>query len=149
MQKPKPGWKTSEFWLSLLVVVLGAGVASGKVGDTGTIAKVVALGVSVLGALNYTFVRSSIKRREGSDKPGWRTTEFWLSLAAIVVSMVTASGLAVDGSTLATIVGLAASVLGAMGYTRGRGAVKTPSDVATTIDVDILAKAAGEPYADK
>jgi len=57
-------------------------------------------------------------------KPGYKTTEFWLSLAAMVIGAAMASGAFGDESTLGKIVGLAASVLGALGYTITRGAVK-------------------------
>ncbi len=56
----KPGWKTTEFWLSLAAVLLGAAVASGlldaipgKVDD-----QIVAFGITVLAALGYTASRT-------------------------------------------------------------------------------------------
>jgi len=60
-------------------------------------------------------------------KPGYKTTEFWLSLAAILVGAVMASGV-MDGlgqdHWAIKVVGLVASVLGALGYTAARGFVK-------------------------
>jgi hypothetical protein len=61
------------------------------------------------------------------QKPGWKTSEFWLSLAAIVIGAVMASGvldsLAGD-HWLVKVVGIVASILGALGYTASRGFVK-------------------------
>lgn len=60
-------------------------------------------------------------------KPGYKTTEFWLSLAAIVIGAVMASG-ALDqlggDHWLVKVIGIAASVLGALGYTAVRGFTK-------------------------
>lgn len=57
-----PGYKTSEFWLTLLAVLLTTFLASGVVTDTSSAAKVVGYLVSVLAALGYTAARTSLKR---------------------------------------------------------------------------------------
>lgn len=57
-------------------------------------------------------------------KPGYKTTEFWLSLAAKLLGAAFATGLIGDGTPLARIAGLAAVVLGALGYTVNRAIVK-------------------------
>lgn len=57
-------------------------------------------------------------------KPGWKTTEFWLTLVSTVVGALMTSGLIADGSQGAKIVGLAAMVLGTMGYSVSRGMTK-------------------------
>lgn len=58
-------------------------------------------------------------------KPGYKTTEFGLNLAAAVVGALLASGLLTDGSTYARIAGMAAMLLSSLGYTWSRTAVKT------------------------
>ncbi|GAC1499114.1 MAG: hypothetical protein NVS1B10_01520 [Candidatus Saccharimonadales bacterium] len=55
----KPGYKTTEFYLTLLAVIVTA-VAPYTTGLP-TIAKVLSLVASVLGALGYTIARTSIK----------------------------------------------------------------------------------------
>ena len=60
-------------------------------------------------------------------KPGWKTTEFWLSLIAAVVGVLAANGNLDPSSSLAKIVGIAAVVLAAMGYTVSRGIAKKGS----------------------
>lgn len=57
-------------------------------------------------------------------KPGYKTTEFWLSLAAVAVGAVAASGVIPAESTWERVVGLVVSALAALGYTGARLAVK-------------------------
>lgn len=57
-------------------------------------------------------------------KPGYKTTEFWLSLAAKLLGAAFAAGLIGDGTPLARIAGLAAVVLTSLGYTVNRAMVK-------------------------
>lgn len=62
-------------------------------------------------------------------KPGWKTTEFWMTLAASVVGFVYASGIVEATSTSwdDKVIGLVAMVLASMGYAVSRGiAKKTP-----------------------
>jgi hypothetical protein len=54
------------------------------------------------------------------EKPGYKTTEFWLKVAAILVSAVLASGLLPPESTVLKIVATVATILGALGYTGAR-----------------------------
>lgn len=64
-------------------------------------------------------------------KSGYKTTEFWLSVAAMVVSMLLASGVVADGSALASGLGLVASALAAAGYSWSRGKAKAADSIAT------------------
>lgn len=69
MDAQKPGWKTSEFWLSLFAVLLGALFASGLLacpveGCTGMLAVVVklaGLATTLLGAFGYNVSRTMVK----------------------------------------------------------------------------------------
>lgn len=56
--------------------------------------------------------------------PGYKTSEFWLKILALALSAVFASG-ALTNNTALNIAGIAASVLGALGYTVSRTLVKT------------------------
>lgn len=111
----KPGFKTTGFWLGFAATVAAALAGSGAV-DTGTTASGVALVISALGAAGYTAWRA-FQKSEDPKKPAWKTSEFWLSCAAVVVSGLFASGVFADGSTGAQVVGFAAMVLAALGYT--------------------------------
>lgn len=57
-------------------------------------------------------------------KPGYATTEFWLSLAATALTALFASGVMTSNTALA-IAGMAATVLTALGYKVSRTMVKT------------------------
>lgn len=60
-------------------------------------------------------------------KPGYKTTEFWLSLAAILVGVLLSSGVIADDSQAAKMLGLASSLLGSLGYVANRAHVKAVS----------------------
>lgn len=61
----KPGFKTTEFWLSVAAAVLGAFMASGSIVPDSTTAQVVGLASSALVALGYTGARLSLKKNDG------------------------------------------------------------------------------------
>lgn len=63
---------------------------------------------------------------EGKVEPkaGWKTTEFYLSLGAVVLGAFMTSGLVADGSVPMRVAGMASVVLGALGYTVSRGMAK-------------------------
>lgn len=56
-------------------------------------------------------------------KPGYKTTEFWLSLAAMIIGAILASG-AIENNLVLQALGMAATVLGGLGYTAGRSITK-------------------------
>lgn len=61
-------------------------------------------------------------------KPGYKTTEFWLSTAVVSAGVLLASG-AVDGGLAGQIVGGAMAVLKGLGYTWSRAVAKVkPKD---------------------
>ena len=57
----KPGYKTTEFWMSAGATVVGLAIASGVIPETGVWPKVVALVVSAFAAMGYTVSRTSVK----------------------------------------------------------------------------------------
>jgi hypothetical protein len=66
-------------------------------------------------------------------KPGYKTTEFWLTTAASVLGAVTASGVIPSDSPFAQIVGLIVSLLATMGYQYQRGVEKTTASKTAAI----------------
>lgn len=58
---PKPGYKTTEFWLKLAAILLTALFASGAIPTAGPAATVAAIAATMLGALGYTVARSMVK----------------------------------------------------------------------------------------
>ena len=61
---------------------------------------------------------------EKEVKPGYKTTEFWLSTVAMLVGAALASGAIGEGSQAEKIVGFIASALASLGYTVSRGMAK-------------------------
>tara|TARA_Y100000052_G_scaffold26044_1_gene30376 strand:- start:826 stop:1020 length:195 start_codon:yes stop_codon:yes gene_type:complete len=57
----KPGFKTTEFWLSLCAVALGAVIGSGAIPSDGPWVQVVALLNTALVAMGYTGSRLTLK----------------------------------------------------------------------------------------
>ena len=66
----KPGWKTTEFWLSFLAVLLGAFIAAGFFPAEHWAIKVAGLALSALTAMGYTSHRSRTKA-EALKVPDW------------------------------------------------------------------------------
>lgn len=62
----KPGFKTSEFWLSTAAFTLGAIMASGAFEEGGSVVKIIGLIMSALSALGYGVARSVTKVAAGS-----------------------------------------------------------------------------------
>lgn len=69
-QTPKrPGFKTSEFWLSSTATILGIALASGAIPDGGIAAQIVGGALSILASLGYTASRTQVKVAENiADK---------------------------------------------------------------------------------
>lgn len=62
-----------------------------------------------------------------NPKPGWKTTEFWLSTAAALLSAAYASGAIGQGTPLDKALSIVAMALAAAGYSVSRGAAKNGS----------------------
>jgi hypothetical protein len=59
---PKPGYKTSEFWMTLASQLVAAFLAAGIVPDTHVAVKVAAFVAAALSSLGYTVARASAKK---------------------------------------------------------------------------------------
>ncbi len=70
-----------------------------------------------------------------TEKPGWKTSEFWLKLAALLLSVVFASGALTGHDTALQILGIASSMLGALGYTGARTFLKAKASDNTVVAV--------------
>ena len=57
-------------------------------------------------------------------KPGYKTTEFWMSTAALICGVLLSSGVIGESGLAAQIVGGIMSTLAALGYTASRGKAK-------------------------
>jgi len=66
---------------------------------------------------------------ETAVKPGWKSTEFWLSTVATLVGLVMASGIldtVADTHWSVRVIGGVVAVLAALGYTSSRAKLKAP-----------------------
>lgn len=61
----------------------------------------------------------------GAVKPGYKTTEFWLTAAAQGLSLLFASGAIHAGTALGQVLGVVAMALTAAGYAVSRGIAKS------------------------
>jgi len=69
VNETKPGYKTTEFWLSLLATLLGFLLASGvmdAVPEESWIAKLIGGVVAVLATLGYSASRAKVKSEAGN-----------------------------------------------------------------------------------
>jgi len=57
----KSGWKTSEFWLTLMAMMLGGFVAAGVVPTTHWAMNVAGIALTLLGSMGYTAARAKVK----------------------------------------------------------------------------------------
>lgn len=58
------------------------------------------------------------------NKPGYKTSEFWLSVVAAIVGLLMASGVVGEGSMWAQALGMVSTALAAAGYATSRGITK-------------------------
>lgn len=57
----KSGIATSEFWLHLVVVVVGALISSGVIPHTGIVGDIVGGSMSIIGVTHWGYIRTKIK----------------------------------------------------------------------------------------
>lgn len=63
------------------------------------------------------------------QKPGYKTTEFWLTFAALVVGLLIASGVLDEGGEALKVAAFVSSALASLGYSFSRGKTKTASAI--------------------
>jgi hypothetical protein len=62
--------------------------------------------------------------KQVEKKAGYKSTEFWMSMAAVAVGAIASTGLVEDNEFAAKIVGLITATLVALGYTGSRLTLK-------------------------
>ena len=68
-----------------------------------------------------------------AQKSGYRSSEYWLTVAAFLVGALLAAGVFPVDSPTMKVLGLAASVLAALGYQAQRGFVKASGNKAAAL----------------
>jgi len=61
-QAPKPGYKTTEFWLTAIVTILGLLTSSGAIGEESMVAKIIGGAMAVLATMGYSASRATTKK---------------------------------------------------------------------------------------
>jgi hypothetical protein len=61
---------------------------------------------------------------EAKEKPGYRTSEFWISIAVYLLGALAASGVLADDHIAMKVAGLALAALTSMGYSAARAKTK-------------------------
>ena len=65
-----------------------------------------------------------MKKTTMQERPGYMTTEFWMTLAAVIIGFLVSSELGDETTWVGKILGIAATVLAALGYSVSRAMVK-------------------------
>ena len=61
-QPVKPGYKSTEFWLSSIATILGIVLASGAVPEGGMVGQIIGGALALLANLGYTASRTQVKK---------------------------------------------------------------------------------------
>ena len=115
----KPGYKTYGFWGAVALMVVSFFTNADVVGDHSLVEKLAATIGALVTAAGYTAIRT-FKKKDGETKPAYKTTEFWLSLAAGAIGALYASGAFDAGGPADRIMGIAMGIatmiLAGLGY---------------------------------
>lgn len=84
---------------------------------------------------------------QAAQKPGYKTTEFWLTVAALVVGVLLGADVFPIDSPAVKILGMASSILGVLGYQVQRGLVKASGNKAAAIVAVSQGAPSGPPSA--
>jgi hypothetical protein len=74
-KEAKPGYKTTEFWLSVLACLLGLLMASGAIGDATMAAQIIGGVLALLSQLGYTASRTKVKETAAAPAAADRSTD--------------------------------------------------------------------------
>jgi hypothetical protein len=110
----KPKYKTAGFWGALVLTVVGVFTGAGAVTNS-VVAQVLGVGVTMLTAVGYTAWRLQVKQGTGGKK-WYKRTETWLTLAAVAVTALMASGAFGPEHAVSRAASAIAAILSAMGY---------------------------------
>lgn len=78
----------------------------------------------IIGALDKREAKNMADTDTPPVKPGYATTEFWLTAVVTLIGLLVASGAIPTESSWGKLLGLAASALASMGYSASRATVK-------------------------
>jgi hypothetical protein len=127
----KPAWKTTEFYLSILAILVGLLMGAGFIGDATVYAKVGGWVVAALGAAGYQWAATLANAAKGTGAPGWKSPAFYKTVAVSILIWFQSHGVIPEGSQWAELVGYALVALTGGSYAVSRGALKgAPTKIA-------------------
>ena len=85
--------------------------------------------------MDITTLTPIVPSTVGVVTPGYKTSEFWMKLLATLLTAFYASGVIPTSGTTSQVVAIVATMLGALGYTVVRGAVKTAAQKSLSASV--------------
>ena len=114
--KKKSGLKSTEFWGTILASVGAIAASAG-----GMLPPVWAAAVVSLSTMAYTMSRGLAKQPDpnGAEKPGYKTSEFWMGLLSDLGGLAAAAGGLVPPEAAATL-----ATVSRMAYAISRGLAK-------------------------
>lgn len=121
----KPFYRRTEWWLTIIAIVFGGLLGSGVLGIDSIAAHISGMIVTALAAVGYTVGRTIAKSSDGLGRPGYKSSEFWTSLASGGLVAVQGAGLLQSGSQAEAILSAVLTVLPTLTYAIGRGKVKS------------------------
>jgi hypothetical protein len=134
----KPAWKTTEFYLSILAILVGLLMGAGIIGDATVYAKVGGWVVAALGAAGYQWAATLANAAKGTGAPGWKSPAFYKTVAVSILIWFQSHGVIPEGSQWAELVGYALVALTGGSYAVSRGALKSTPAAYTWTSVNDL-----------
>lgn len=136
----KPGWTTSEAWLTFLAMLLGALPSSGLIANSPLAAKLVGMAIAALAALGYTANRTNLKKAlignlpqslpANSNKTATAATAAAAALVAVLVGLGSMQTATAAPATIAPHV----AVIGLQCMAQDRALIKTAADDLVGVD---------------
>ena len=71
----KPGYKSTEFWLSSMAMLIGALCASGIFPMESSVGQMLGMAMSGLAALGYGASRTAVKKKQAEEEAMWESCE--------------------------------------------------------------------------
>lgn len=116
-----PGWKTKAFAGTAAAAILGLVFATGHL-DLGTGGQIGSLLLALMASLGYSVHRGIVKADGSVSRAHLKSSEFWLAAAAVVVSLMYASGAFAGNDVVMQVLGVVGGILAALGYGVGKRA---------------------------
>lgn len=128
-------WKSTTFLLTVAAQVITYVYAAGIIVHGTLIDQLLALAASALVTAGYSVSRGESKTgTPAGNKPGWQTSEFWLSVIQTVAGLAVTAGAFAADSLPAKLIGILVSVLPTLAHQKARATMAAGHTAAITIE---------------